>query len=119
MKKLTCLIIAFVLGINLINATIVKSYVAKKIAEDFYKQVSNQAPIATKLTYTETSANGEAIYYVFNINDGFVIVAASDQALPIISYSVKGKFVAPKPKPIVIIIDKWAAKSWATQPSEA
>lgn len=119
MKKLTSFIVLFVLGTNLINATIVKTYVAKQIAEDFYKQVSTQPLTAATLAYTETSANGEAVYYVFNINDGFVIVAANDEVLPIISYSVKGKFVAPKPAPIVITIDKWAAKNWATQPSKA
>ncbi|MES2138830.1 MAG: Spi family protease inhibitor [Bacteroidota bacterium] len=118
MKKLTCLLIMFVIGTSLANATTVKAIVAKKIAEDFFKQVLTQDLSVATLTYTELSANGEPVYYVFNVNEGHIVVAAADDVLPIISYSTEGRFVAPKAKAIVVTIDKWAAKSWATQPSK-
>lgn len=118
MKKLTCFLIMFVIGTNLANATTVKAIVAKKIAEDFFKQVLTQDLTVATLTYTELSANGEPVYYVFNVNDGHIVIAADDGVLPIISYSTEGKFIAPKPKAIVVTIDKWAAKSWATQASK-
>lgn len=118
MKKLTSLLIMFVIGTSLSNATTVKAIDAKKIAEDFFKQVLTQDLTVATLTYTELSANGEPVYYVFNVNEGFVVVAADDGVLPIMSYSTEGSFIAPKPKAIVVTIDRWAAKTWATQPSK-
>ncbi|MCE9538192.1 MAG: Spi family protease inhibitor [Bacteroidetes bacterium] len=118
MKKLTSLLIMFVIGISLANATTVNAIAAKKIAEDFFKQVLPQDLSVATLTYIELSANGEPVYYVFNVNEGHVVVAAADDVLPIISYSTEGKFIAPTTKAIVVTIDKWAANSWATQSSK-
>ncbi len=97
MKKLTCLILVFVLGANLVSASPVSSTTAKTVAENFYKQTARTSSAAASLTYTETSNTGQPVYYVFNINTagGFVIVTADDAAHPIIGYSTKGHFVQP------------------------
>jgi hypothetical protein len=113
MKKIASLLIAFALGATFANATPVKAIVAQKIAEKFYTQISTQPLTTATLTYTEMSSTGEVVYYVFNVNNGFVVVAADDKELPIISFSTQGKFNAPKPKSNVVIIDKWAATDWA------
>lgn len=51
-----------------------------------------------QLYYTVTSDNGEPCAYVFNLgNEGFVIVAASDNVRPILGYSNNGAFDASNP----------------------
>ena len=100
MKKITSLLIVFVLGTSLANATSVTLPVAKSVAENFYKQNTKQLAVSATLAYTASSSSGDAVFYAFNINqrDGFVIVAAEDNAHPILGYSTEGQFVAPQPK---------------------
>jgi hypothetical protein len=97
MKKLSSLLIVFVLGTNFINATPITSVVAKTVAENFYKRTTQVIVASSTLVYTETSSAGLPIYYVFDINTkgGFVIVTADDAAHPIIGYSSENHFVQP------------------------
>jgi len=121
MKKLSFLLIVFVLGTSLANAKPISPIVAQKIAENFYKQYSTQIPKATSLSYTGKSYGGSASFYVFNLNenDGFIVVAADDDANPIINYSTHGKFIAPVSKTSVVTIEQWDGKNWANSSSKA
>ena len=96
MKKIIYLLFIFILGINITNAKPVAPALAKTIAENFYKQNSKTGVNSVVLAYTELSATGLPVFYVFNINqnDGFVIVTAEDAVKPILGYSTKNQFVA-------------------------
>jgi peptidase C10-like protein/Spi protease inhibitor/type IX secretion system substrate protein/CARDB protein len=98
MKKNVYLLIMFVLGMHIIQAKPVTPLTARNLATSFYKQHSTKVPQTLTLAYTETSPAGEALYYVFNINqnDGFVIITADDAAHPIIGYSTERQFVVPE-----------------------
>ncbi len=60
------------------------------------------ASLQSDMTLAYTSVNAE--YYVFNGNDGYVIVSGDDCAAPILGYSDKGSFNADKMPP--------AMKTW-------
>lgn len=119
MKKLSFLLIVFVLGTNLVNAVTLTPVDAQKVAEKFYKQYSNKVLEAATLTYTKMSSEGEAVFYVFNLNenDGFIVIAANDGVLPVIKYSTLGKFISPIPNSKVETIEMWEADKWATASS--
>ena len=117
MKKISLLLLVFVLGTNLADATPITPGAAQKIAEKFYTQYSTQIPNSTSLAYTDkSSSNGNAVFYVFNVNDndGYVIVSADDAGNSIINYSTHGKFAVPMPKASVVTIEKWDTKNWAS-----
>ncbi len=98
MKKIIYSVLSFILAINIANAKPVTPATAKTVAENFYKQNSKIGITTSTLVYTEVSAAGLPVYYVFDINsnDGFVIVAAEDATHPIIGYSTSKHFVSPK-----------------------
>ena len=97
MKRTIYILMLLILGINSIQAKPVTPNMAKNLAISFYKQHSDKIPGTVTLAYTEKSATGEAVYYVFNINtnDGFVIVAAEDAARPVLGYSTEKQYVIP------------------------
>jgi len=115
MKKLSFLLLVFALGTNIVTATTITPAVAQKVAENFYKEFSKQSLKNSTLAYTEKSSAGDVVFYVFNVNenDGFIIVAADDKALPIINYSSQGKFIIPTPKINMATIEGWDSKKWA------
>ena len=98
MKKLFCILSAFVLALNIANAKPVNLATAQKVAENFYKQNSKITIVSITLVYTEISAGGLPVFYAFDINsnDGFVLIAAEDAVHPIIGYSTENNFVMPK-----------------------
>ncbi|HZV70683.1 MAG TPA: thiol protease/hemagglutinin PrtT [Saprospiraceae bacterium] len=58
-----------------------------------------------KLIYTSASSDGSTIYfYVFNFNNGFVIVSGDDCVLPVLGYSNEKEF---RVKPMVSSMTKW------------
>lgn len=116
MKKISLLLIVFVLGTNLADATPITPGAAKKIAEKFYTQYSTQIPNSTSLAYTDKSSKGNAVFYVFNVNDndGYIIVSADDDGNSIINYSTHGQYNMPTPKASVVTIEKWDTKNWAS-----
>ena len=99
MKKNIYALAMFTLGISVMQAKPVTPVTAKNVATNYYKQHSDKVPQTVTLAYTEKSASGDAVYYVFNINsnDGFVIVTAEDAARPILGYSTENKYVTPLP----------------------
>ena len=102
MKKIT-LALALIFSINLLFSNPVDTITAKRVAENFYKQnnvigVKNGTPLRLNKMKKEfqnvTASTDFEHFYIFNAKDGngFVIVSADDQAVPILGYSDKGIF---------------------------
>lgn len=97
MKQFKCLVASFLLVSAMASANPVTQATAATVAQNYYTQ-NYSSPIQTiTLAYTERDANGQAVYYVFDINatDGFVIVSAEDAGYPIIGSSNSGQYVIP------------------------
>ena len=99
MKKLLTLVIAVVLGMSALFANPVDVNTAKALGQKFVQANFEKTMRADlDLYYTVTSDNGEPCVYVFNMgNEGFVMVAASDNVCPILAYSENGPFDASNP----------------------
>ena len=66
---------------------------AKEIGQRFVREYFgfDRAFGELDLAYTSSTERGEACYYVFNVgNEGFVVVAGSDAARPVLAYSYEG-----------------------------
>ena len=70
---------------------------AKNVATSIYNSVSQSGVSAISLLYTESNEQGEALYYVFDVNNhsGFVIISAEDAVHPLLAYSTEGGFEKP------------------------
>ena len=99
MKKLLSLVVAIILGIGAMYANPVDVNTAKSLGQKFVQAKFEMTRTADlQLYYTVTSDNGVPCAYVFNMgNEGFVIVAASDNVRPILGYSKEGAFDASNP----------------------
>lgn len=99
MKKLFILAVAAMIGIGTAFANPVDVNTAKSLGQMFVQANFEQTRNADlQLYYTVTSDNGTPCAYVFNLgNEGFVIVAASDNVRPILGYSKNGPFDATNP----------------------
>ena len=99
---------------------------AYKVAKNFYsgyatvKKTINKNEISLSLVYTckGGSLSGSLdsntpLYYIFNINsnDGFVIVSAEDNVLPVIGYSNEGSYTGENLPPDL----KWWMENYAKQ----
>jgi PKD repeat protein len=96
-RKLAQMILTLAVTVTC-NAKPVTPQAAQQVAEAFYKRSAAAQTVNMSLAYTEKSTNGLPVYYVFNADNGFVIVTADDAAHPIIGYSTKNKFVVPQPE---------------------
>lgn len=94
MKKIILLLIIAVISVGETYAGKVSSSHGQLVGTNFYKQNSHKSISNVSLAYTKKSEEGNPLYYVFNINsnDGFVIVAADDDASPIIGYNDNGHY---------------------------
>ncbi len=106
MKRI--LLILLVIGTNLgLLADPVSPEKALTIANNFYQQVANgKALTGFKFSIVNTEkmtvipalnrskAEETALFYIFNVNerDGFVIVTADDDVIPILGYSLTGSY---------------------------
>jgi hypothetical protein len=107
--KTTLLFIFNFLFMVAIFAEPVSILTAKKAAQKQYAMMAEKASLplydlsgfSLKLTYTNSSfgllsgsKEEQNLFYVFNVNenDGFVIVSADDNALPVIGYALKGNY---------------------------
>lgn len=99
MKKILTLVIAVIFGIGTMFANPVDVNTAKSLGQMFAQaNFEKNRNADLQLYYTVTSDNGQPCAYVFNIgNEGFVIVAASDNVRPILGYSEEGAFDATNP----------------------
>jgi uncharacterized protein (TIGR02145 family) len=97
--KINLFIISLLLSQNGLIAKTVDTLDAKIVARNVYfesfstKKKLSFNEVNPKLIYTKIVEN-DPIYYVFqlNVNDGFVIIAADDNAFPILGFTDKGIF---------------------------
>ena len=92
---LTLLLAAFFV----VSANPVDVSTAKVIGAKFLQASTNVKSADLQLVSTYNIGRGEAAFYVFNADNGFVIVSADDCARPILAYSDEGCF-NPKDLPI-------------------
>ena len=99
MKKVLSLVVAIILGMGALLANPVDVNTAKSLGQMFVQANFEKTMRADlELYYTVTSENGEPCVYVFNIgNEGFVMIAASDNVRPVLAYSENGSFDASNP----------------------
>lgn len=99
MKKLFILAVAAMIGAGTAFAGPVDVNTAKSLGQKFLQAKTEQTRgVDLQLYYTVSSDNGDPCAYVFNKgNEGFVIVAASDNVRPILAYSNNGPFDASNP----------------------
>lgn len=102
MKKQFTLLLALLLGANIMNANPVSMEKAKAIGQKFASEKLNSKLTTDdlKLVYTGVSDRNEACFYTFNVgSEGFVIVSADDRFRPIVGYSNEGTFSAENMSP--------------------
>ena len=99
MKKLLLLAVVAMLGLSTAFAHPVDVNTAKSLGQQFVQANFEKTMRSDlQLYYTVTSDQGEPCVYVFNMgNEGFVMVAASDNVRPILAYSENGPFDASNP----------------------
>lgn len=80
---------------------------AQTVAENFFNNGVYSGNNKSVLKHTALNVNGVPLYYVFNFNNGFVIVSAEDAAQPIIGYSTEQVFEIPDSKsPVAFWLSK-------------
>ena len=65
---------------------------AQQVATTFWKQNLKQADDRANLSCTQTFATDFPNLYIFNIEQGWIILSADDCAVPILAYSPEGSF---------------------------
>ena len=90
MKKFTMILALVVMTAMPMFAERVAPETARKVATTF---LNNNGAKATQLTDLSEAA-GFTNLYIFNAEQGFVVMAADDCVKPILGYSLTGKFVA-------------------------
>lgn len=105
MHKFTLLILSLLWGAFVFSAPVSQEK-ASSFAKDFYLNRYNSAFEKTlnDVQFSEIIAypsNSSALWYVFNIaqNEGFIIISAEDNMLPVLGYSFKGNFDISKMSP--------------------
>ena len=95
MKKQLILLLALLVGANLLNAHPVGKEKAQAVAQKFanVKFGNEQKTSDLKLVYTGVAGRYTDCFYVYNVGqEGFVIVSADDRFRPIVGYSDQGAF---------------------------
>ena len=95
MKKLLTILFALLVGISFLQAKEVEMQRAKNIGYNFIKAQNKQKLLSNndlQLCESYRTAQGDAAFYVFNYEQGFVIVSADDRAYPILAYSDESGF---------------------------
>ncbi|MDD5571814.1 MAG: C10 family peptidase, partial [Bacteroidales bacterium] len=79
-------------------------YTAEKVAMHFYYERINQfsktnlSDIQIQEIFTEKSTDGTILFYAFNISgNGFIVVSAFDNVVPVLCYSFESKYPAENP----------------------
>ena len=110
MKKHILMLLALLMGINLLNATPIDMEKAKAVGQKFACAKFNKDLKSNDLSlvYTGASHRGETCFYVFNTGEeGFVIVSADDRFRPIVGYSDEGSFETENMSPeLAFYLDK-------------
>ena len=93
MKKTLSTIFFILIALTIIKAQPTTSEQAQAAAFNFYKTTVNASAGSPQRVFTgNATRDGEACLYVYNIDNGFVIVSADNRAKPILGYSSEGSF---------------------------
>lgn len=108
-------------------ASPVDSVTESQVAARFYQlktksplPVSQPVKIYTHYASSDHSSEAIPLFNVYNVGDGFVIVAADNRLQPVIAYSTEGPFVVEQMSPAMMdIMDGYAAEimAYLEQPS--
>ncbi|MDP4281409.1 MAG: C10 family peptidase [Bacteroidota bacterium] len=92
MKKLTSLLVLFLITFSFSFAGIVTPDKARQVAMNFFSNKTINGKEAGHILNDLTKYyNGSPVYYIFNFSgNGFVIVSADDQVRPVLGYSMEG-----------------------------
>ena len=92
--KLFLIIFVFVFsGMGFLNAENVELKDAKKVAESKLIQLKKANNFSIKSINSNTSKNGEILFYVFDLNPkGYIVVTADTDLPPVIAYSFESYF---------------------------
>ena len=97
--KILLSFICFVLSLFPLHAEKVDSDKAEKIASHYLQSKLHQRrEDAVRLKFAATtripapSTQDTVLYYVFDINDGFIIVSGDDVVTPVLGFSENGRF---------------------------
>ncbi|MBO4488271.1 MAG: C10 family peptidase [Bacteroidales bacterium] len=98
MKKITLLVCLLAVSLWGFASHVIPVETAMKASKNFLAErvgVSDAKGMDLTLVYTEYTAAGDPVFYRFQIGDkGFMIVSATDQATPVLAYSLESNFKA-------------------------
>ena len=95
MKRYLLVLLALMMSAGLVFPSSVDVNTAKVIGQRFARDYFSFERSAgdLRLVYTSTTTRGEACFYIFNVGiEGFVVVAGTDVARPVLAYSYEGVF---------------------------
>lgn len=97
MKK-TALLLLFCFSLVLSKAAPVDVTIAQRAAENFYKTLKSDYPFTEAqlaATFEKTAPDGKSVskyIYVFNVEDGYVMLSADDCIEPILGFSTESNY---------------------------
>ncbi len=97
MKKNLLFVLPLLVFIEAMNANPVPVAVAQTVASNFYAQTTHKQAGMVTLAYAEKSEAYGILYYVFNVNSGFIIISGDDAVSPVLGYSTEGNYTTPQP----------------------
>lgn len=96
MKKTFLLSLLLFVACFAFAANVIPSQDARIVAKNFMSERCGPERFTLddfELQYTETDANGEALYYRFQIGEkGFILISATDLISPVLAYSLESNF---------------------------
>ena len=92
MKRNLLVILALLLSVTMLQAKPVDTSRALRLGQAFLEQKQAKSVGNLVLSYVQYGQSGQPTAYVFNADEGFVIVSADDSYHPILGYSEKGRF---------------------------
>ncbi|MCQ2280305.1 MAG: thiol protease/hemagglutinin PrtT [Bacteroidales bacterium] len=93
MNKKVAATLALILCCLTIFGQKVETSKSQIVAKHFYQSAIAPTTSTPQLAYTGTEGSrGAACFYVYNIDNGFVIVSADERVQPILGYSTEGAF---------------------------
>ena len=96
MKKIYLLLILALFVANTFATNTIPSGEAQKVAESFLTKKMGITQLTFsdfKLQHTETDANGEAVFYRFQVGEkGFILISATNLATPVLAYSLETNY---------------------------
>ena len=87
MKKTLVLMLTLALFLGQLIASPVDVNTARQLGAKYVQSHSARQVAELSLAYTEMTQNGNPAVYVFNFDNGFVLVSADDVARPILAFS--------------------------------